>query len=148
MNQNRIGWIHTISIAVFIFTWGAMWTMWHFDRSALGFLFISILFLFLGIRKLHHLAREANAWHFNKTPTNFARAPKGSWFVMNTGLCAHMPHDNAVYVTIAAAPACDRALSTLRLKSEWLDIRDYKLIVDGKQPRGISIGDRITFTWE
>ena len=148
MNQNRVSWIRAISIAACLMTSSSAFALWLATSDKHYFAFYSALFLLLGVSEFRGLVREVNAWHFNVTPHAFQRLPKGSWVVMNAGICRHMPHDSAVYVTIADVPTCDRALATLRLSSEWIDIRDYKRILDGNQPREISIGDRIAFTWE
>lgn len=148
MNQNRVSWMYSISVAVYFFIWGALWDRWNTQRDNLPLFLLSLLLLFLGIQRLHRLTYEANAWQFNVTPHNLKLAPQGSWAVICAGTYRHNHQDDAVYVTVAKTPACDRALSALRLQSEWLDIRDYTRIVNGDQPRGISIGDRVTFTWE
>jgi hypothetical protein len=111
-------------------------------------LVFSLVFLALSIRSLVTFFRESNSWHSNITPVTFEHLQKGSWMVMGVSLNQLSPYDEAVYVTIAETPASDRAISTLRLHATWIDIRDYKSIVNGKQPRSVTIGERgVTFSW-
>lgn len=149
MNQNRISWIFAIAIAVCFIGSGTLFALWQTTTTiGYGAFLFSLVFLFLGMRELHTLMQQVNTWQFNVTPHDLKHAPQGSWAVISAGIYRHNPQDDAVYVTIAKTPACDRALSALRLPSEWIDIRDYQAIVKGRQPLGVSIGDRVTFTWE
>lgn len=147
MNQNRVSRFYAISAAICLFSSGVMFVELVKEVQSSYFFYFAAALL-VGIGGVASLTREANAWQFNVTPHNLKLAPQGSWAVICVGTYRHNPQDDAVYVAIAKTPACDRSLSTLRLPSEWINIRDYQAIVKGRQPLGVSIGDRITFTWE
>ncbi len=151
MNQKRVKLRDVvIGAGVVLFCGMNIGTFKH--AGGMGNLAMVAIMAIIGIVTLRNIYRAANAWAWNVTPHSLEKIPKGTWDI--AAISVNLGESGGfVYVTTTERPmdsdfTTRMALSTLMLQRQFIDIKDYKSILDGRRPTKISVGPKsIEFIW-
>jgi hypothetical protein len=149
MNQRRVSIVTPLVTIATLVGGGLVLGMLPHQKNPISITFLSLLyclFSIVGIWSLASIHRTANSWNSNVTPSVLEYLPKGTWSVAAATMNRRDPQ-GSVYVVIEDR-ANWRALSTLALEPRFIEITDFKKILEGEKPRTISVGqERIDFSW-